>query len=182
MNVLKIMLIVIAALILIVLIISLFVKNDYKIEREIVINKPRSTVFDYIRYLKNQDNYNVWVMTDPNMKKSYRGTDGTIGFVYAWDGNQQAGKGEEEITKLTDNEVHIELRFEKPFKNVGQALMSTREVSDNQTSVKWSMRGTSTYPMNLMNLAMNGILGKDLEKSLDNLKEVLEKQQQPAGL
>ena len=35
-------------------------------------------------------------MADPNMKKSYSDIDGTVGFIYAWDGNKEAGKGEQE--------------------------------------------------------------------------------------
>lgn len=54
---------------------------------------------------------------DPNMKKDFRGTDGTVGFVYAWDGNKKAGKGEQEIKKITEGErVDVEVRFEKPLK------------------------------------------------------------------
>jgi hypothetical protein len=40
------------------------------------------------------------------------------------------------------------------------------------------MSGTSAYPMNLMNLFMGGVLGKDLEISLTNLKNILEKNEQ----
>lgn len=39
-------------------------------------------------------------MTDPNMRKNFKGTDGTVGFCYAWDGNKKAGKGEQEIIAL----------------------------------------------------------------------------------
>ena len=69
-------------------------------EREITIKKPRHEVFDYIKIPKNQENYNKWVMMDPNLKKDFRGTDGTVGFVFAWHGNKQAGEGEQE------NKIH----------------------------------------------------------------------------
>ena len=100
MQILKIILIVIAAIIAIPLIIALFVSNDYNITRSIIINKPQQEVFDYIKLLKNQEKFSKWVMTDPNMKTTFTGTDGTVGCIYAWDSeNKQAGKGEQEIKK-----------------------------------------------------------------------------------
>lgn len=93
MNILLKILIGIGALIVLLLIVAIFVKNEYSVQREIVINRSKQEVFDYIKYLKNQDQYNKWVMMDPEMKKTFRGTDGKIGFVYAWDGNDIAGKG-----------------------------------------------------------------------------------------
>lgn len=47
------------ALIALVFIVGLFVKKEYGVEREIIINKPKAEVFNYIKYLKNQDNYSV---------------------------------------------------------------------------------------------------------------------------
>lgn len=158
------------------LIVALFVKKDYTIEREITINKPKGEVFNYLKHLKNQDNYSKWVMTDPNMKKTYRGTDGMVGFVYAWDGNDKAGKGEQEIKNITEGErLEIEVRFIKPFAGTAKAPMITEAVSENQTKVKWGMQGANPYPFNLMHLFMDKLLGKDLEISLTALKDVLEK-------
>ena len=176
MNVIKIILFIIVAIIGLVLIVALFVKNDYTIEREVAINKPAAEVFDYIRYVKNQDHYNKWTMTDPNMKKEFKGSDGTVGFVYAWDGNDKAGKGEQEITKIdSGKELDLEIRFVKPFEGKAQAKMITKPISENQTVVYWSMAGRSKYPMNITNLFTGAMLGKDLEASLLNLKTILEK-------
>jgi len=166
----------VAILIAVVLIIALFIKNEYSIEREIAINRPKQQVFDYVRYLKNQDNYSKWVMEDPNMRKDFKGVDGQVGFVYAWDGNDKAGKGEQEIKKIAvgDN-VDIEIRFIKPFEGIAQTNISTESLSENKTKVKWVMNGRSSYPMNLTNLFIDNILGKDLALSLNSLKAILEK-------
>lgn len=175
-------LIIAAIIIAIPLIIALFVKKEYTVEREIIINKPKQEVFNYIKYLKNQDNYSKWVMTDPNMKKDFRGTDGTVGFVYAWDSqNKQAGKGEQEIKSIKEGErIDIEVRFEKPFKGIANTPLATEAVSPpnsqrDQTKVKWGMHGTNPYPRNFMNLFMLKMLGKDLEISLTTLKGILER-------
>lgn len=176
MKTLKTILIVVAIIIAIPLVIALFVKNEYAVEREITINKPKQEVFDYVKHLKNQDNYSTWVRMDPNMKKDFKGTDGTVGFVYAWNGNKDAGKGEQEIKNITEGErVDVEVRFEEPFEGIASAPVTTEAVSENQTKVTWGMKGRSNYPMNFMNLFMDDMLGKDLDTSLKALKAILEK-------
>ncbi len=164
-----------AGLAVLLLIIALFVPKEYIVTRQITINKPKSEVFNYIRHLKNQDYYSKWVMTDPHMKKSYRGTDGTTGFVYAWDGNKKAGKGEQEIKNLIEGEkLEVEVRFIKPFAGTALTPMITEALSVNQTRVTWGMRGSNPYPFNLTNLFIGKLLGTDLETSLQSLKKVLE--------
>jgi len=177
MKILKKILVAILVLIAIPLVIALFVKKEYALEREITIGKSQREVFNYVKYLKNQDHFSKWVMTDPAMEKNFRGTDGEQGFVYAWDSKMKsAGKGEQEIKKLTESErVDIEIRFEKPFEGIAQTHFITEPVSVDQTKVKWGMNGKSKYPMNFMNLFMENMLGDDLETSLGTLKIILEK-------
>ncbi len=176
MKILKRILSVILGLIALLLIVALFVKKDYAITKETVINKPVGEVFNYVRYLKNQDNYSIWNQLDPNMKKNYTGIDGTVGFVYAWDGNKKAGKGAQEITAIDENKrVDVEIRFEKPMEGTNKASVITTPVGNSQTKVVWGFYGTSPYPLNLMNLCMNAMIGGDLQKNLENLKKILER-------
>lgn len=177
MNILILILLILASIIALLLIIALLVKKEYAIEREIIIHKSRQEVFDYIKFLRNQDYYSKWVMTDPAMKKDFIGTDGTVGFVYAWDSqNKNAGKGEQEIKNIIEGEkLDVEVRFERPMTSTARTPMTTETLSGNQTKVKWGMEGKNKYPMNLMNLFIDNLLGKDLEISLTNLKSILEK-------
>lgn len=168
-------LLVVATIIILPFILALFIKKDYAIERSIVINKPRQEVFDYVKYLKNQEKYSKWVMADPTMKKDYIGTDGTEGFIYSWDGNNKAGQGEQEIKKIVDGEkLDLEVRFKRPFEGTAKTPLITQSIAEDQTKVTWGMSGTSKYPMNFMNLFSEGMLGKDLDISLNNLKRILE--------
>lgn len=167
---------VVAAIIVILLVVALFIKKDYAVEREVTINKPKQEVFDYIKNLKNQQSYNKWAMADPNAKKEFTGTDGTIGFVYAWDGNNKVGKGEQEIKNISEGErTDCELRFKKPFENTAHTHMVTEAISANATKLKWGMEGKNPYPLNLLNLFIPGMLGSDMQTSLTTLKGVLEK-------
>jgi Polyketide cyclase / dehydrase and lipid transport len=174
MIVLYIILGVTAALLLAGLVIS----KDIAATKEIVINKPKAEVFNYIKYLKNQDNFSKWGSMDPSMKKTYTGTDGTVGFISAWEGNKKVGQGEQEITGIDEgNKVDFDLRFIKPFKSFAKATMTTVAVSDNATKVSWGFESKMLYPMNIMKLFMNmeKMIGNDFSTGLSNLKNVLEK-------
>ena len=177
MKILKRILLAILGIIVLLLIVALFVKKDFAITKEVVINKPVAEVFSYVRSLKNQDNYSIWNQIDPAMKKTYTGTDGMPGFIYAWDSqNKDAGKGAQEIKGIRENErVDIEIRFEKPMEGTNQAAIITTPVDGDKTKVEWGFYGTSPYPFNLMNLCMDALVGKDLQQNLNNLKSVLEK-------
>lgn len=179
MKILKRIGIVLLLLIALLLIIPLFLKKDYAVEKEITINCSTEVVFDYIKLLKNQDNYSVWATMDPDMKKTYKGTDGTVGFVSAWESkDDNVGTGEQEIKKIEEGKrIDFELRFKKPFEATDAAYMITESLAENQTKVKWGFKGRMNYPMNIMMLFMDmeEMLGKDLETGLKNLKTEVEK-------
>jgi hypothetical protein len=178
MMILKI-LIVVAIIIAIPLLMALFIKKDYAVEQQITIDKPKNEVFEYLKFLKNQDNFSVWANMDPNMKKEFRGTDGNVGFISAWESsNKKVGKGEQEIKKITDGEkIDYEIRFVEPFAGIANASLITESVNDSRTRVKWHFESRMKYPMNLMLLFMNmdKMVGNDLATGLSNLKTVLEK-------
>lgn len=179
MKALLVVLAVLAALVVILLITGLFLKKEYTVSRDITINKSKTFVFDFIKLLKNQNEYSYWASMDKAMKKEFRGTDGTPGFVSAWDSNEKnVGKGEQEIIKVVEGErVDYVIRFIKPFESVSYASMSVVEAADNKSRVIWIFNGKMKYPMNLMLLFMNmeKMIGGDLEKGLSNLKSLLEK-------
>ena len=176
MKILKRILIGIVGIIALLLLMALFIEKDYNVERSVEINKPKEQVFAFVKQTRNQDQFNKWIQADPNVKKTFRGEDGTVGFIYAWE-SKEVGKGEQEISGISEGErIDFALRFKEPFESNAAAHMTTATVSDNQTKVTWRMEGTSPYPMNLMNLIVPTVLGKDLETSLASLKTVLEKQ------
>ena len=116
---------------------------------------------------------------DPAMKKEYRGTDGTVGFISTWDStNKKVGKGEQEIVTILDGErIDFNLRFIKPFPGEAKAYMSTESIDENKTQVRWGLESGMKYPLNIMLLFMNmdKMMGNDLETGLANLKAILEK-------
>lgn len=176
MKILKKIFLVLLSLIGIVLIAGLILSKDYAVEREVIINQPKDSIFNYVKMMKNQDNFSVWNMKDPNSKKTFTGTDGEVGFIYNWNGNDDVGEGAQEIKKITPGErIDIELRFKRPMVSTDYAYFTTESISPTQTRVKWGFTGEMPYPMNAIKSVMGNMIGKDLQAGLDNLKTNLEK-------
>ncbi|PKG56495.1 SRPBCC family protein [Shewanella sp. GutDb-MelDb] len=175
---LKKILIVILVLIALPFIIALFVQKEYSVITNITIDKTTAEVFNYVKYLKNQENFSVWAQMDPNMTKRYLGTDGTVGFVSRWESdNEEVGVGEQEIMRIDEGKrIDFELRFYSPFESTDLAFMTTESTSTDQTLVKWGFDGHLDYPMNLLFLFMDfeTMIGNDLNQGLVQLKQVLE--------
>ena len=179
MQILKFIFLGIIAIIAILLIVALFIKKEYTIEKSVLINKPKQDVFNYILFLKNQNNFSKWATLDSNTKYTYSGIDGTVGFINRWESDKKnVGVGEQEIKGITPNSrVDYEIRFIKPFEGKALAFISLDSVNENQTLVKWNLSSSMKYPMNLMLLFMNieKAIGDDLSFGLNKLKNLLEK-------
>ena len=115
-------------------------------------------------------------MAGPDRKREYKGTDGTVGFIYAWKGNKNAGEGEKEIKNIIEGQkIEMEIRFVKPMVTSANIILETASLSDDQTKVSWSNAGTLKYPVNIFVPMMEKMLPKEMDESLTTLKSILEK-------
>src|SRR3954470_22889704 len=110
------------------------------IEKNVLINKNINEVFNYLKQTKNQDQFSVWNMKDPNMKKNYSGIDGTKGFVYSWDSkDKNVGAGSQEITNISEgSRIDYELQFLRPMQNTAISSFILNKTGENNTSVTWT--------------------------------------------
>jgi hypothetical protein len=176
MSIIVTILLVVAGIIALLLIIALFMKREHYVRREIIINASRQKVFDYIKLLKNQDEFNKHAMAGRDRKREFKGTDGTVGYIYSWSGDRNAGEGEKEIKIIIEgNRIETEIRFVKPMAAKASIIMETESLSDNQTKVSWSNAGVLNYPLNILIPMMEKHVLKDMDISLSTLKSTLEK-------
>ena len=164
-------------LVVIVLVLGMIAPKEYQVQRSTTIKLPLAKVYDYLKYLKNQDEWSPWQRRDPNMKKEFKGIDGQPGFTSVWEGNKDVGSGEQELTNLVENHrIESQLRFLKPFKSTSDAFIEVESIDEDATKVTWGFMGKNAFPMNIMMLfmSMDKMVGKDFEEGLNNLKERLE--------
>ncbi|WP_140484800.1 SRPBCC family protein [Flavobacterium sp. GSA192] len=165
----------ILAFIVLLLIVALFIPKDYTVSVSTIINQPKAVVFDYVKLIKNQEEYSVWVMQDPNVVMTYTGVDGTQGFKAAWNSkDDNVGEGSQQIAKITDDRIDVDLHFERPMKGDDKAAIIVEAVSENQTKVTNEFYGHAAYPMNLMSIIGKKFITDAQTQNLANLKKILE--------
>lgn len=172
----EIALYILGGILLLIILLILIAPKNYDVNRSIVINRTRAEVFNYLKMVKNQDEWSPWKKKDPNMKQEFVGEDGTIGFVSKWEGNKDIGVGEQEIKRIVENErLETELRFYKPWKSQSDAYMAVADEGSG-TKVTWGFSGKHKVPVNVMMMFMNmdKMVGKDFDEGLTELKKLME--------
>ncbi|WP_179022574.1 SRPBCC family protein [Winogradskyella forsetii] len=168
---------IVLTIIVLIVFLAFIAPKTYNVSRSITMNKPIANVFNYLKYIKNQDDWSPWKKKDANMKQEFTGVDGEVGFVSKWEGNKAVGTGEQEIISITENKsVNSQLRFFKPWKSQSDAYLTVKEIDTNTTKVVWGFSGENKPPSNIFFLFFNmdKTVGKDFEEGLVDLKYILE--------
>ena len=76
MKILLITLTVFAIVIVLFMVLALFARNDFTVQRTIIINKARQDVFEFIRFLENHRAFSKWTTKESIKLKPGTGTDG----------------------------------------------------------------------------------------------------------
>ncbi|MFT5890543.1 MAG: hypothetical protein ACI9Y7_000635 [Dokdonia sp.] len=179
-NTLQLMMIliyIVAAILVLVIILAAIGPKTYNVSRSILIDKPKEIVFPYVKMVKNQDHWSPWKQKDPNMKQTYTGADGEVGFKARWEGNKDVGVGSQTITAIIENErIDNHLVFLKPWKSESDGYYTVEDVNPGQTKVVWGFKGNNKFPATIFMLFFNmdKAVGKDFEEGLENLKKILE--------
>lgn len=145
------------------------------IVRSITIDALPHEIAPHIADLHRWVNWSPWEGQDPDLKRTYTGTAGSVGSTYEWNGNRKAGAGTMTITRALPTEVDVDLRFTAPFKSTSRVDFRLVETGAS-TQVVWTM----TSPQNLMArvmrifINMEKLIGTDFEKGLAKLKTVVE--------
>jgi len=161
----------------VILVLNFIAPKQYEVNRKIVINRPVNEVYNYLRFIRNQDDWSPWKKKDPGMRQEQVGTDGEIGFTVKWFGNKEVGEGEQELKHLIENEsILTELRFFKPWKSQSDGYFRMEKQDEGKTKLTWGFAGRNKFPFHIMMLLynMDKAVGKDFDEGLTNLKELLE--------
>ncbi|RKR74396.1 SRPBCC family protein [Frondihabitans australicus] len=145
------------------------------IERRTVIDAPASAILPHIDDFTKWVAWSPWEGSDDDLKRTYGGTQGSVGATYAWDGNRKAGAGTMEVTARSSTGVDIALAFTRPWKSQSTALFRLDE-QGGATTVTWTMRSPKNFQSRVMGIFMNmdKLVGGDFEKGLAKLKGVVE--------
>jgi len=175
MKALKIIGIIVLILILAVAVLTFVAPTDFKLERSVEINAQKETVHKHLLYFEKSNKWSPWAELDPDQKTWLEGEDGSIGATFFWEGNEDVGKGKQELIAFTDDKIETIVTFIEPFESVANGYFLLNE-TDDKTTVTWGFDSKMPRPFNIFGLFMDisESVGKDYEKGLAKLKEIVE--------
>jgi len=175
MKLLKILLYIFLSIAALLVVLGLFARHNYHIERSLEIKAPRALVLEQVQYFKNFQKWSPWGSLDPHMKSSIEGEDGTVGAVYKWSGNKDVGEGQQTIKSISPERVDMEVKFTKPWESSAPTFFKLEDMGE-KTKVSWGFDMYIGFPWNglAMFTDVDAGVGKDYARGLDNLKKVCE--------
>lgn len=150
--------------------------TDYRVERSATVSAPPDAVFGVINDLHQWGLWSPYDSRDPNMKKTYSGTEAGPGAAYAWNGNKDVGEGKLTIVSSKPGElVTMNLEFTRPFACTNEVNFKIEPVAGG-SRVSWIMDGKNNFMSKTFGLFMNmdKMIGTDFEKGLGNLGNVMQ--------
>ena len=163
-----------AGLLALLLIVPLFLPNEFTVERSIHIQTERSPIFSRIVDLQSWKDWSPWYAQEPDADYSFEGTPGVVGSSSQWKG-EKIGAGKQTLTKIVQPEyVETKLEFFEPENSQATGYWKFNE-ENGCTTVVWGIKGELGYPIGrIMGCFMDKMIGSDFEKGLSSLKNVME--------
>ncbi len=149
--------------------------TDFTVIRQVVVGagaaRVRGLIVDFHEWAK----WSPWEDLDPGMERVYSGAPTGVGAQYAWKGNRKVGRGDMEITSVSDDAVGVRITFGSPMRMTNQVRFELAPQGDG-TQVTWRMSGQHKGVMALLGkvMPMDRVVGRDFEKGLARLKAAAE--------
>ncbi len=152
---------------------------EEQVRREVIGARP-SDIMPWLINFRLWRWWSPWEDLDPRMRRWYRGLMEGVGARYEWAGNRRAGSAHLEITDVRPDSVELDVAFKRPFRTHSIVRFELLELRDS-TNVVWTMRSPRTLGTRLVGVVMNvdEALGRDLERGLSRLKELVESGAEP---
>ena len=180
MSVIFLVLSIVTVIVLLLLLVALILPKHYSVTVSEIINMPKKSVYDYVSLLSNQTQYSEWLNADPNLRPTVVGTDGTVGALLKWeslneDRNKNVGMGEQEIKRMDESIIEVELRLIKPMPATCKLINNIVEKGINKTYYTCTFYAYAKFPINLPSyLFGRNFIIKAQQKTLSNIKTIVE--------
>lgn len=175
MKILKWILIVVLALVAVLVVGGYLLSPKFTVSRSITVNAPADKVYGLVASPRQWKQWSVWTQRDPAMQIEYAGPESGAGAKWTW---RSKSEGDGSMT-FTAAEPARMISYSLYFPDFGTT--STGDINfvpdGNATKVTWTMNGDmgSNPLFRWMALGADGMVGKDFEAGLANLKALAEK-------
>lgn len=180
MNTLLLILVVLAGIVLLLLILALLLPKHYSVTVSENIHRPKHIVYEYVSAFRNQIQYSEWLKADPDLQPEVLGIDGTAGSILKWesenqDKNKNVGSGEQEIIKMDENKIEVELRLLKPMAATCKVINRFEPQGNDHTLYTCTFYAYAKFPINLPSYFFGrNFIRITQQKTLSNIKTILE--------
>ena len=178
MKVLKRVLVGVLVLVVVLTAVGFLLPAQTHVERSVEVAASPSETFGLVNDLPTWERWDPWFALEPTAVRTYSTPAAGAGASYRWVGDE-TGSGTITITKTEPNRL-IETALSFDGQGEAAAAYHFREVASDKTEVRWTF--DSDHGMNPLSrwfgLAFEGMLGKDFEKGLAQLKALAEREHQ----
>lgn len=154
--------------------------KEYKVERSEIIDAPKEQVFKHIQYWEKWEAWSPWANKDSSMKTTISGTDGTVGAVNSWVGDEKlTGSGSMTTTAVKENEqLDFDLKFTSPYQSESKGYISVEDAGEGKTKATWVMYGENGFLERVTSIIwdLDAMVGPDFETGLANIKKIVEEE------
>lgn len=175
MRVLKRIVLLLVLLVAVLAVVGLLLPRHVHVERSLVIEAPRATVFALVSGFRSFNKWSPWFEKDPEAKYVHEGPAAGVGAKLSWAGDPgKVGSGSQEIVESRPFES---VTTALDFGSEGKATATfTLAPEGNATKVTWGF--DSDLGMNpvgrYFGLLFDRMIGPDYEKGLAGLKSLAE--------
>jgi uncharacterized protein YndB with AHSA1/START domain len=182
MNVLKKVAIAIGATLILLLVIGFLLPAHVHIERSTTIAAPPEQIYEYVGTLKHWPDWTAWnTKSYPDMKWQFEGPESGVGAISQWQ-DKSTGNGKMNVTAADPAKgIEYTLKFNEDAPTPGSIKFAT---ADKETKVTWSFDcevGMNPIGRYFCFFFMDGLIGKDFEEGLTNLKKKVETESLPGN-
>ena len=175
MKIIKRLVLAIAALLVVVILVSFALPRHPVVLRTIAVAAPPETIFPLVSDLRRFNEWSPWFARDPAADYTFTGPVDGVGQTMNWTSKvPEVGSGRQTITRVDPpKEVAMQLDFGEQ----GAATATVRlEPDGGMTKVTWSLSADTGFNpvMRYMGLMFDKWIGPDYEKGLARLKVIAE--------
>ncbi len=155
--------------------IGMLLPRQVHVERSIVIDAPRATIFALVDGYKQFNKWSPWAALDPDAKYTSEGPEFGVGAKQSWTGDpKKVGSGSQEIVEVKPMEL-VKSKLDLGPQGIASVQFALAAEASG-TKVTWSLDSDlGAGPIGrYFGLMMDGWIGPDYEKGLAGLKALAE--------
>lgn len=148
-------------------------KTKIEIEKSIIIEAPKSEVFQYLVETEKKNKWSPWLIIEPSAAKKPEWEEAEVWYVEYWDWKIVWSWEQEIVDIKKDSYIKNELRFLKPFKSKDSASFELKKLK-SWTKVTWKMQWSLPIFMLPIKNMMTKYIEMDFGRGLQMLKDYVE--------